>query len=556
LSRAAHGLSVLITGPDGAGKSTLARHLVRELAPEFRTTVLVHWRPYVLPPLRALLPAASRSDDVARPHEGPPRGPILSFFLLTYHWLDFFLAGWLRFRRVRAQGGLVVVERGWWDLAVDPRRYRLRLARGVVLTLGRLLPTPDLVLVLDGDAMVVAARKRELPPGEVARQGAAWRALSVGRRRVALDASAPAQAVRRQAAATVRQALAEQREALDPGWAALPGGARASSSYPAFTGRKGEPRWWLPRGSRAVARASLLLYHPVTAKGMLAREASSLLARGVGFRLLPRCSPPPAALRRAVRTTLREALESSGVPVELDGGAFAAAKCNWPGRFVVLVCTARGTPVAVAKVALNDAGKPALEREAANLKRLGHLLPHPLSAPRLCATADGVLALAPERPRRRRHPGRMPEDVAFAFGRFFRAGVQANGPLLGLAHGDASPWNLLRTDRGWVLLDWEHADEAAPPFHDLFHFVVHAHSLMGRPAAREILDGLDGRGWVAAAIAAYARGAELPVETARRYLISYLETSLDENSELVDAVTERGRAAYEARMRLLLELGS
>jgi hypothetical protein len=405
------------------------------------------------------------------------------------------------------------------------------------------------VVVLDGAASVVASRKRELPPAEIARQGAAWRALSVGRRTIVVDAAAPSETVRRQAAAVIRQTRADR----DPGWAPLPGGGHASTS--SVAGRR-EPRWWLPRKPRAAARASLVLYQPVTAKGVLAHEAASLLALVGGFRVLPRRSPPPEALRRALETTVRDAVQSAGLSRDLESGVVAVAKCNWPARFVVLLCTARGTPVAVAKVGVDEPAKAALEREAVNLERLGGLLAPPLSAPKLLATGDGVLLLVPEHAGPRRHPHRMPDDVAFALGRFFRADAPEAEAGHGLAHGDSSPWNLLRTERGWVLLDWEHADEAALPFHDLFHFLVHSHSLLGRPAAHEILDGLRGKGWVAGAIAAYARGAKLPVAGATSYLNAYLERSLDETDELVDAVTESGRAACESRRRLLSELGS
>jgi hypothetical protein len=548
VGRASRGLSLLIVGPDGAGKSTLAEHLVRELASEFEPTIRVHWRPYVVPPLRS-----SPICDDTRPQARSPHGRVLSFLLLAYHWLDFFVAGWGFFRRIRARGGLVVAERGWWDIAVDPRRYRLLPASRVVLAFGRLLPRPDLVLVLDGAPSVVAARKLELAPVEVARQGSAWRALSVGRRTVVIDAAAPAAAVRREAEACVWQSVADRRPPRHTEWVALPGGRRASTS---IVGGRREPRWWLPCAPRAAARASLVLYQPVTGKGVLARDAAWLLAVLGGFRLLPRRSAPPEALRRALETTVREALESSGLNGRLDDAVLAIAKCNWPGRFVVLVCTPHGTPVVLAKVAVDDAAKAALEREAVNLERLARFLPLPLLPPTLWGTGDGVLLLRPERAGPRHRSTQLPEDVAFALGRFFRAGVTSSGEILGPAHGDASPWNLLRTDRGLVLLDWEHASDAAPPFHDLFHFLVHGHSLLGRPAAHEILTGLDGEGWVAGAIAAYARGAELQVASAPRYLNAYLERSLDKTGELVDAVTDSGRAAYEARRRLQLELES
>jgi hypothetical protein len=79
---------------------------------------------------------------------------------------------------------------------------------------------------------------------------------------------------------------------------------------------------------------------------------------------------------------------------------------------------------------------------------------------------------------------------------------------------------------------------------------------MGRPARHEILAGLEARGWVGGAIAAYARGAALAPESAPCYLASYLEASLDSGSDLVDTATENGRAAFDARRRLLAEVGS
>ena len=118
------GLVVLVAGPDGAGKSSVARRIVDELAGEVTRVVHTHWRPGLLPHPRALL-GAHGAGDAARPHARPPHGAVLSLGLLGYYWLDFLLGGWLRQRPIRRRGGLVVVERGWWDVGIDGRRYRL-----------------------------------------------------------------------------------------------------------------------------------------------------------------------------------------------------------------------------------------------------------------------------------------------------------------------------------------------------------------------------------------------------------------------------------------------
>jgi hypothetical protein len=180
---------VLIVGPDGTGKSTLAQGLVDGSKDGFANVVHMHWRPGLLPRPGGLV--GVEAGDPSEPHAREPHGSFLSLVLLGYHWLDFFLGTWLRIVPVRARGGLIVMERGWLDIAVDPRRYHLDVPRTLVERLGRLLPAPDLVIVLHADPEILSRRKAELPTEELSRQIARWRQISFPRRttRLFFDAS-------------------------------------------------------------------------------------------------------------------------------------------------------------------------------------------------------------------------------------------------------------------------------------------------------------------------------------------------------------------------------
>jgi hypothetical protein len=182
---------VLIVGPDGSGKSTLARGLVSNVGRWFASVRHMHWRPGVLP--RAGRIVGSRAGDPTRPHAEEPHGKVLSLGLLLYDWLDFFLGGWLRIVPIRQRGGLVVMERGWMDIAVDPRRYHLTVSERLVRLLAWPLPRPDLTIVLYGSPELLAARTDELPESELARQVEAWRRIPLprGSAQVRLDATSP-----------------------------------------------------------------------------------------------------------------------------------------------------------------------------------------------------------------------------------------------------------------------------------------------------------------------------------------------------------------------------
>jgi thymidylate kinase len=183
------GRFILLVGPDGSGKSTLASRLVDELKGRFEGTRILHWRPTLLPQAGAFL---GRSvGDTSSPHAKEPHGRILSTLVLLYYWLDFFLGGWLKTSVPKRRGELVVMERGWQDIAVDARRYRLQISPPLVFAMAHLLPAPDLIFVLEGPTHVLLERKQEISASELERQTGAWRHVPFPRRSkvVYLDAS-------------------------------------------------------------------------------------------------------------------------------------------------------------------------------------------------------------------------------------------------------------------------------------------------------------------------------------------------------------------------------
>lgn len=185
------GLFVVLAGPDGSGKSTLAPRLVSLARDSGRPARHMHWRPGVFPQAGSLV--GNEPGDASEPHGRDPQGAVLSAVKLLYYWADFLLGTWFRIRPITKGGGLVVMERGWWDFAVDPRRYRLRVPPGLVRALGQLLPSPDLVLVLKASPEVLTARKNELPAAELERQNDTWVGIELPGRtvKVFLDATRP-----------------------------------------------------------------------------------------------------------------------------------------------------------------------------------------------------------------------------------------------------------------------------------------------------------------------------------------------------------------------------
>jgi thymidylate kinase len=186
------GLMVAFLGTDGSGKSTIMAEVERDLGPAFWDRKQYHKRPlsspfrwtkrYRIRPPRVKRPETAGPERVVasgfNPHALPSRGAAYSLAKLVFWWIDFTVLGYLieifpRLTRL----SLLLFDRYYQDLLIDPRRYHyggsMRLARLV----GRFVPQPHLVFLLDAPPEVLRSRKQELPFEEVARQREAYKEL-------------------------------------------------------------------------------------------------------------------------------------------------------------------------------------------------------------------------------------------------------------------------------------------------------------------------------------------------------------------------------------------
>jgi thymidylate kinase len=165
------GLHVVFLGPDGSGKSTIISAVCTEMSKAFRRVQYQHLRPGLL--VRKRVGAVPVTD----PHGKAPRGPIASALKLVHFWLDFAIGAsvWLLPRKVRST--LLVFDRYYHDIIADPLRYRYGGSLSLARFLGRIVPQPDLVFILDAPPEVLQQRKKEISLEEGERQRGAYLAL-------------------------------------------------------------------------------------------------------------------------------------------------------------------------------------------------------------------------------------------------------------------------------------------------------------------------------------------------------------------------------------------
>jgi thymidylate kinase len=184
-SPASPGLCIAFFGPDGIGKSAVIEAMKLAVGATFSSVVQFHFRPMF-----------GRREDrppVLDPHAQTPRSLLISSVKLIYWLLDCWYGYFIAIRPARRRSGLVIFDRYYPDILVDPARYRLPASSlRIASWLAALAPRPDLYVLLDAPAKVVQRRKHEVSLPESQRQRLAYLAVFESMpAKLLVDADAP-----------------------------------------------------------------------------------------------------------------------------------------------------------------------------------------------------------------------------------------------------------------------------------------------------------------------------------------------------------------------------
>jgi thymidylate kinase len=138
--------------------------------------------------LKPLLVKPQRGNAVVNivPHSQPPRSVLFSLAKI-FVWL---LEEWYANLFMDKRGELLICDRYYHDLLIDPVRYRYGGPTWAAALVGKLMPRPQLWILLDAPVEVLQSRKQEVSPTECARQRQAYQDFVCKQRKFAIvDAS-------------------------------------------------------------------------------------------------------------------------------------------------------------------------------------------------------------------------------------------------------------------------------------------------------------------------------------------------------------------------------
>jgi thymidylate kinase len=168
---ARRGSFIVMVGPDGVGKTSVARELVDCFE---GPTAYFHFRP----PLRGQMATHPPEIALPPPHKGGPGGAqVLGWLRLARTILWCWGAYLTTMRPALRKGTLVIGDRWAYGYLAQPSALRFSGPPWLAALAVRALPRPDLVANLAASPAVIRQRKQELTEDQIRAELAAWSRL-------------------------------------------------------------------------------------------------------------------------------------------------------------------------------------------------------------------------------------------------------------------------------------------------------------------------------------------------------------------------------------------
>ena len=152
------GIFMIILGCDGVGKTSLIKQLSKtsKMSPSlfFRQYKYFHFAPF--------FKYQSKTGKVVQPTKEPPYNFIISFIKIIYLYFVFLFGYYFTTKLLLLRTNGVIIDRYFYDILVDPNRYRIKLSKKIIKFFSIIVPRPEITFIITANYKLIYERKKEI----------------------------------------------------------------------------------------------------------------------------------------------------------------------------------------------------------------------------------------------------------------------------------------------------------------------------------------------------------------------------------------------------------